>query len=103
MKFLCGSYIASCVGVFSIITALLSAAEPIKKDSDTNIFRFDAMANASCMFDAYCRISVATKETGVADAEGVVVFAALMVTYKPVSFMPETVPKNPPQVTVIYR
>jgi len=40
-------------------------------------------------------------DTGVAAAVGTVLFAALMVMLKPWSFMPDTAPINPPQVTVI--
>jgi hypothetical protein len=53
------------------------------------------------MLDAYCNISVATSETGVAEPFGMAVFAALMVTDNHFSFMPETVPINPPHVMVI--
>src|SRR5450432_1550787 len=81
-----------------MITALLSSDDPIRKDSETNIFLFFAIDIASWIFSAYCKISRATNDTGVADAEGISDFAALMVTVSPFSFIPETTPINPPQV-----
>ena len=45
-------------GDFSIIAALPSLAEPINMDSETNVSRFLAMAKASSIVAAYCRISL---------------------------------------------
>ena len=49
-----------------MIAALPSLAEPIKMDSETNVFRFLAMAKASSIVDAYCSISLVRMEIGVA-------------------------------------
>ena len=73
-------------GDFSIIAALPSLAEPTSMDSETNVFRFRAIAYASSMVEAYCNISLVRMEIGVADAAGRSDLAALMVTVSPVSF-----------------
>jgi len=58
------------VGVFSISIALLSAAEPIKNDSETKLWRFLAISFASSIVPAYCKISRAISEIGSADLVG---------------------------------
>lgn len=57
-------------GDFSIIAALPSLAEPINMDSETNVSRFLAMAKASSIVAAYCRISLVRMEMGVAEPVG---------------------------------
>src|SRR4051812_44791965 len=89
------------VGVFSIMTVLLSAAELIKNDSEKNDFLLFAIFNASSIFEAYCKISRAISDTGVADPVGISDFAAFNVIDKPCIFMPETTPVKPPQVMII--
>ena len=69
-------------GDFSIIAALPSLAEPTSMDSETNVFRFRAIAYASSMVEAYCNISLVRMEIGVADAAGRSDLAALMVTVR---------------------
>ena len=86
-------------GDFSIIAALPSLAEPTSMDSETNVFRFRAIAYASSMVEAYCNISLVRMEIGVADAAGRSDLAALMVTVSPVSFMPERTPVIPAHPT----
>ena len=51
-------------GDFSMIAALPSLEEPINIDSETNVFRFFAMAKASSIVDAYCSISLVRMEIG---------------------------------------
>ena len=79
----------------SMIAALPSLEEPIKMDSETNVFRFCAMAKASSIVDAYCRISLVRMEIGVAEPVGTADLAALIVTVSPVSFMPDSTPIIP--------
>ena len=67
-----------------MIAALPSLEEPIKMDSETNVFRFCAMAKASSIVDAYCRISLVRMEIGVAEPVGTADLAALIVTVSPV-------------------
>ena len=87
--------------VFSIVAVLLSSKEPINIDSETNVFLFSAIAKASLIFFAYCRISLATREIGVAALVGISDLAALMVTVNPFSFIPDTVPIMPAQPIII--
>ena len=82
-------------GDFSIIAALPSLAEPINMDSETNVSRFWAMAKASSIVAAYCRISLVRMEMGVAEPVGTADLAALIVTVSPVSFMPDNTPIIP--------
>ena len=82
-------------GDFSIIAALPSLAEPINMDSETNVSRFWAMAKASSIVAAYCRISLVRMEIGVAEPVGTADLAALIVTVRPVSFMPDNTPIIP--------
>ena len=76
-----------------------SEAEHIRNDSLTNVFAARAMQTASSMSVAYCSISLARMETGVADIFGVSSFEALMDTVRPFSFIPERTPVMPGQVT----
>src|SRR5687767_10809622 len=83
---------------FSIRAVLLSIAEPIIKVSQTKVFLFFAIANASSILPAYWRISLARMEIGVAEPVGISLLAALMVTVIPFSFIPETQPIKPAHV-----
>ena len=86
-------------GDFSMTAAHPSAAEPIRIDSDTNVLRRRAMARASSMVEAYCRISRVSIDIGVADDVGTADLAALMVTVRPASFIPDITPIIPGQLT----
>ena len=55
----------------------------------------------SLTFDAYCKISRVNMEIGVFATQGISDFPALMVTVSPCSFIPETTPIMPAQVTDI--
>src|SRR4051812_44769486 len=96
-----GSYNSVLKGVFSMIAEPLSDKDPRRMDSETNVFRFFAIANASSIFLAYCKISLATMEIGVAALVGISDLAALIVTVRPFSFIPETVPIIPAQEIII--
>ena len=83
------------------MTAFLSIALPINRDSDTKTSRFLAITIASSIVEAYCKISRVSIDTGVLATKGTLDLPALMVTVNPCSFIPETTPTIPPQVTDI--
>ena len=60
------------------------------------------MVIASSIVEAYCNISLVKIETGVFAIKGIFDFPAFIVTVNPCSFIPETTPSIPPQVTDIY-
>ena len=79
-------------------TALRSAALPTNMASETNTFRFWAIAIAWSIFLAYCNISRHNSEIGVRAFIGIVDFPALIVTVSPSKFIPESTPIIPPHV-----
>ena len=81
--------------------ALCSSALPTMIDSETKTSRFLAIAIASSVVLAYCKISLVTKEIGVLAINGILDFPALMVTVSPCSFIPLTEPINPGQEYII--
>ena len=89
------------LGETSIRIALLSAALPTIIDSDTKTFRFLAMAIASSILVAYCKISRAKTEIGVFAIKGIFDFPAFIVIVNPFVFIPETAPVIPAQVYII--
>ena len=72
--------------------------QEFSKDSATKVSASPAKAKASSILEAYCRICLARMETGVFDKPGMPDFAALRVTTRPWSFIPDTTPIIPPQV-----
>ena len=80
-------------------TARRSRAEAMSSDSETKVRVVSAMAQASSMVEAYCRMVRASSEMGVAARVGSAPLAALSVTVSPAAFIPERTPLMPAHPT----
>jgi len=92
------SYTPKFLGETSIKMAFCSLELPTIIDSDTNTSLFFAIAIASSVVVAYCKISRVSKAIGVLATNGILDLPALMVTVIPLVFIPLTAPTKPGQV-----
>ena len=83
------------LGVFSIIAAQPSFDEATSIASETKLLNCLAMAYASSIVVACCKMWRASSDIGIAEVRGIAPSMALRVMVSPCSFIPDTTPIMP--------